>query len=149
MPKIDFPSIPNAQDFSPLPEGEYLCQLVEIDESITQYNDEMWKLRFKVIEGKHKGRIILDNMVFSEAAMGRVKLICSRLGLDTSIETNITPDLLQGHKCYISVEIQDYEDNKGETKKRNAVPFTGYRLFEDTEESQGGENIEDEDDLPF
>ena len=147
MPKIDFPNVQDAKDFSPLPEGKYLCQLSKITKATTKYDDEMWKLHFKVIQGEYTGRIIFDNMVFSKAALGRVKLICSRLGLDTSQEVDVTPDLLQGRKCYISVEIQDYKDNKGYTKKRNVIPFAGYEQFEDIEEGQ--EEISDEEDLPF
>lgn len=147
MPTIDFPKIRNAKDFSPLPEGKYLCQLTEIVEATTRYGDEMWKLHFKVIKGEYTGRIIFDNMVFSKAALGRVKLICSRLGLDTSTEIDITTDLLRGCKCYISVEIQDYKDKKGYTKKRNVIPFAGYEQVGDIEEVQ--EEVEEEEDLPF
>lgn len=152
MPKVNFPEVPDVQNFSPLPEGKYLCKLIEITESTTQYDDEMWKLRFKVIEGQYKGRIILDNLVFSEAALKRVKLICSRLGLDTTQEIDVTPGMLLKHKCYIDVEIQDYANEKGEPRKRNKVAFAGYELFEGEEESQEEENveeIEEEEDLPF
>jgi hypothetical protein len=147
MPKIDFSKIDDVQDFSPLPDGKYLCRLTEIEEASTQYGDEMWKLRFEVIQGEHIGRFIFDNMVFSEAALKRVKLICSRLGLDVSGEIDLTPSLLEGRKCYVSVLTEEYEDNEGNIKKRNIVPFAGYERATDT-----GEDIAEDDseeDLPF
>lgn len=147
MPKIDFSKIDDVQDFSPLPDGKYLCKLAGIEEASTQYGDEMWKLRFEVIKGEHTGRFIFDNLVFSEAAMKRVKLICSRLGLDVSSEIEITPELLEGRKCYVSVLTEEYEDNEGNNKKRNVVPFAGYERAQDTGEN-GVEN-DSEENLPF
>ena len=82
MPKIDFNNVDDVQGFAPLPDGKYLCRVAEVEEATTQYGDEMWKLRLVVDSGPHRGRYIFDNLVFSAAAMKRVKLICSRLGLD-------------------------------------------------------------------
>lgn len=126
MPKIDFATVDDVQDFSPLPDSEYLCRLAEIEESTTQNGDELWKLKFEVIEGEYAGRYIFDNMVFSEAALKRAKLICSRLGVDVSGEVDLTPSMVEGRTCLISTEIEEYEDNEGKTKRRNTVPFAGY-----------------------
>lgn len=126
MPKVDFSHIDDVQDFTPLPAGKYLCKLVEVEEANTQYGDEMWKLRFQVIEGKHTGRYVFDNMVFSEAAIKRVKLICGRLGLNVSGELDLTPDLIKNRSCYLTVQTEEYEDDEGNRKMRNVVPFAGY-----------------------
>jgi len=126
MPKVDFSKIDDVQDFSPLPEAKYLCRLSEIEEATTQYGDELWKLRFEVIEGEHAGRCIFDNMVFSQAAMKRVKLICSRLGLDVTGELDLTPETLIGRTAWVEAQIEEYEDSQGKKKKRNVVPFAGY-----------------------
>lgn len=168
MPRLNFGNVPDADDFSPLPEGKYLCQLKEIEESLTQNGDEMWNLRFEVVEGEYRSRVIFDRMVFSEStiALSRVKFICKRLGLDVSGEVNLVPDLLLRRTGYVSVETEEYTDRKGRTKKRNVVPFTGYeecekipsekldretaeereRLLREAEEE--GTEISD-DDIPF
>lgn len=126
MPKVDFSKIDDVQDFSPLPPGKYPCRLVEVEEAKTQYDDEMWKLRFQVASGPHAGRFIFDNLVFSEAALKRAKLICSRLGLDVSGELDLTTEMLKGRACQVTVDVEDYEDKEGKLKKRNIVPFAGY-----------------------
>lgn len=154
MPKVNFPDVPDAQNFSPLPEGKYLCKIIEIDETTTRNDDEMWKLHFKVIKGESRGRHLIDNLVFSKAAMGRVKLICSRLGLDTSQEIDVMPKLLLERKCYLMVEIQDYINDKGQNRKRNVIPFSGYEIYEDADVDQDESDIsereiEEEDELPF
>jgi hypothetical protein len=148
MPKVDFSRVDDVQDFSPLPDGKYLCEVSEIEETTTQYDDEMWKLKFEVAEGQHAGRFIFDNLVFSEAAMKRAKLICSRLGLDVSRELDLTPSLLKGRRCYISVLTEEYEDDEGRIKKRNVVPFAGYERADDAGAVGSGED-DNESSMPF
>jgi hypothetical protein len=158
MPRIDFNNVDDVQDFSPLPEGKYFCRLAEVEEASTQYGDEMWKLRFAVAAGKYQGRYIFDNMVFSDAALKRVKLICSRLGLNVSGQLDLKPSLIKGRTCNVTVEVEEYEDNEGKTKKRNVVPFAGYERAEEssadpsaeTADEDGG-SVEDSDEssLPF
>jgi hypothetical protein len=127
MPTIDFSKVEDAQDFSPIPDGEYLCRVHEVEKAVTQNGDEMFKLRFAVIEGEHIGRIIFDNMVFSKAALKRAKFICSNLGIDVLGKTEITPELLKDRRCYVSVITEEYEDDAGNTKKHSRVPFAGYK----------------------
>jgi hypothetical protein len=143
MPKIDFSKVGDVQDFTPLPAGQYLARLVGVEEASTQHGDEMWKLRFEVVDGPHAGRLIFDNLVFSDAAMKRVKLICSRLGLDVSKELSLTPETIKGRTARLTVEVEPYEDTEGRSKQRNVVPFAGYeRAGEDA--GDGGE-----EGLPF
>lgn len=149
MPKVDFSKVDDVQDFSPLPDGKYLCQASEIEEATTQYDDEMWKLKFEVVEGEHKGRFIFDNLVFSEAALKRAKLICSRLGLDVSGEVELTPSMLKGRRCYLSVLTEEYEDSEGKTKKRNVVPFAGYEKVKGNTEASQSSDDDSEENMPF
>ena len=52
MPIIDFSKVDDVDDYSPLPAGSYRCRLGAVESAETQYGDEMWKLRFVVIEGE-------------------------------------------------------------------------------------------------
>ena len=149
MPKIDFANIDDVQDFTPLPDGEYLCRLAEIEEASTYNGDELWKLKFEVTDGEFAGRYIFDNMVFSEAALKRVKLICSRLGIDVSGEIDLTPSMLEGATCYITTEIEEYEDNEGKIKRRNTVPFAGYEHIDSQEKETASSSELSEEKLPF
>ena len=126
-----------------------------MDEATTQNGDDMWKLKFVVESGEHRGRYIFDNMVFSDAALKRAKLICSRLGLDVSGELNLTPSVITDRTCNVTVDIEEYEDHKGNIKKRNVVPFAGYERADQAvaggPSSDAGVATEDdsEEDLPF
>lgn len=148
MPKIDFNDIPENDDFNPIPEGKYLCRLEAIEEKSTKKGDEMWSLRLEVQDGEYNGRVIFDNMVFSSAAMKRVKLICSRMGIDTSGEVDLSPADLQGRMVIVETVIEEYTANDGSQKKRNTVPFAGYHKYDGdagTPVGAGGEG----DELPF
>ena len=153
MPKIDFGHVDDVQDFSPLPAGKYLCRLSGIEEASTQHGDEMWKLRFEVIKGPSAGRLVFDNLVFSEAALKRAKLICSRLGLDVSKELDLTPELIKGRVALLTVDIEPYEDAEGRTKQRNTVPFAGYERASEPEATDappaGAAEDDSEEHLPF
>ena len=126
MPKIDFNKIDDVVDFSPLPPGKYLCKLADIEEASTQNGDEMWNLRFQVMEGESVGRYVFDRLVFSAAALKRVKLVCSRLGLNVDGEMDLTPQMIIGRSCLLAVQNEEYEDGEGTKKMRNVVPFAGY-----------------------
>lgn len=111
----------------PLPDGSYLAELTSIEEKTTQNGDEMWRMDFTVQAPKElKGRHIFDNLVFSESAMGRAKLICRRLGLDVKGEMQLVPSMIKGHRAFITVTTEEYQAKDGTMRKRNAVPFAGY-----------------------
>lgn len=155
MPKIDFNKVDDVQDFTPLPDGKYFCKVTDVEETSTQYGDEMWKLRLVVESGPYRGRCIFDNLVFSNAALKRAKLICSRLGLDVSQELDLTPSLIRGRSCYVTIGTEEYEDHEGRTKRRNVVPFAGYDRSEESASTTvapndpSGAEDDSEEDLPF
>jgi len=126
MPKIDFKNVEDVKGFSPLPGGTYLCKVAEVEEGATQRGDEMWRVRFVVESGVHKGRYIFDSLVFSAAAMKRVKLFCSSVGIDVAGEQDLTPDAIIGRTCNVTVTTEEYENPEGQTRFRNSVPFAGY-----------------------
>ena len=143
MPKLDFSQIDDVNDFTPLPEGEYLCRIVDIEESTTRQGDELWKLRFVIESGEYGGRYIFDNLAFSPKALPRAKLLCSRLGVNTGGQLDLRPDHLLEKTCRVSVTVEDYEDEEGNTKKRNRVPFAGY------ESADGSVDEDDSENVPF
>ena len=129
MPVVNFPEVDEAQDFSPLPEGEYLCGIASIDaDKHTAAGDEMWELRLIVEDGDCRGRSLFDRISFGSAALPRVKLLCGQLGIDVTGSLDIQPELLIGRAVYVTVATQSYEDKRtGEEKKVSKVAFAGYR----------------------
>lgn len=129
MPIVNFPDH-NESAFNPVPEGEYEVEVVKIEPRSTYAGDEMWGLHLRIVSGPHAGRKIFDNMVFSEAAMNRVKLICSRLGIDVSKQMDLTENMLLGKHCIIKTVIREYEDRERVKKLKNEIPFAGYKRID-------------------
>lgn len=142
MPEIDFPNIEDHEEYPILPDGTYLCCLTKIDDTRkTNNGNEMWGLTFTVLEdGEYIGQKIFDNMPFSQAALKRVKLICSALGLPTDKAMDIKPDSILEKKVFIDTTIEIFEHN-GKMRKKNVIPFAGYHRVK----SNGME----EEDVPF
>jgi hypothetical protein len=126
MPKIDFSNISNAADFDPLPDGQYQVKLADIETDRTKHDDVMWKLRWKVEGGEFCGRLIFDNMVFTEKAMPRVKMICACCGIDVSGELDLQPEMLLDKQVFVHVFQEQYKDDKDQEKTRNGIPYRGY-----------------------
>ena len=130
MPRIDFSKVDDAQDFTPLPEGRYPCRIVDIEEKLTQNGDDMWRLTFEVTEGEFEGRKIFDNLVFSDLSLKRVKLLCSKVGIDVTGDVDLNPDMLIDRKCRITVVVEEYPDKNGNARERNSVPFAGFEAID-------------------
>ena len=136
MPLIDFPTIDEGQaTYDPVPVGQYLCVVEKVKPRTTKDGDEMWGLGLKILQGQHAGRFVWDNMVFSERALPRVKLICSRLGLDVSRAWDVTIDDVGGRKVNVNVQTEEYTDKEGNIRSRNVVPYDGYEEVEDSDDS--------------
>ncbi|MCK4856967.1 MAG: DUF669 domain-containing protein [candidate division Zixibacteria bacterium] len=151
MPKINFAEIPDVDVYEPIPDGDYLCMVADIEEKNTTHGDEMWQMKLKVAEdGEYLNRVIFDNIVFSKAAEKRVKLICSRFGLDTSGNLDLKPEHLIGKQIIVTVITGSYEDAQGVERQRNEVPFAGYTLVgSDEDEGVITNGPVEDDDIPF
>ena len=152
MPTVDFDNVDDADDYSPLPEGRYLCRLTEINgDKTTQKGAEMWALTWEVTQEEHWGRRIWDNLIFAGKPLSRVKVLCRALGIPIEGPVNLTPDLMLGKYAYVDVAPDEYINTAGETKKKSAVTWTGYSEAEGVE--QPASNAEGEatgaDDTPF
>lgn len=118
MTKVDFDGI---QDIGPLPGGVYLCSLDDVEISLTKGGHEMWKLAFRVQEGLHQGKYIHDNLPFTRKALPRVKALCTSLGVDVSGKKELTPEMIRGRKCRVTVRTESFD---GRTRAK--VPFDGF-----------------------
>lgn len=139
-----------AQDYGPVPEGTYLCRVEKSEAATTRNGDDMWKLTMEVAEGRYKGRQIWDNVVFSEGAMPRAKLMCRCLGLDTEGETDIFPEDLKNRTAYVTVTVEDYVNRDGQNRQRNSVTYGGYMSADNAPPPQTNSSETNvDDDIPF
>jgi hypothetical protein len=64
---------------------------------------------------------IFDRLVFSPAAMKRLRALCAALGLETSGQLTLEPWMLRGKRVFVRTRIESYEG-----VDRTAIEFLGY-----------------------
>lgn len=139
MPRVDFRTQTKAKSHDPIPEGQYLCCVADIEEQVTKRGDPMWKLQLVITAGPHARRRIFDRVVFSEAARDRLALFCGAFGIEPSGAVDFQPDHFLGKACFVTVQPREYTDANGETRTTSEVPYDGYRKA----------GLEDEESIPF
>ena len=106
MPKVKFQDVDENQQFTVIPEGDYVAEIVKVEETKTKNEDDMWKVQFKVIEGDHKGTSIFTYLVFNEGGYGNIKKLYKEIGgFDLAKTHNCVPSDIEGEKGINSVII--------------------------------------------
>ena len=103
MPVIDFSDV---KGLEPIPAGEYLATIVHAEEKVSSAGNDMINLRWKVEEEEFEGRIVFDSMVFTTAALFRVKNTLRGLGFPKSFQGEVIPEDLIGKSATIVVDIE-------------------------------------------
>ena len=133
---------------------------------------DQWELTWEVQAGPAKGQTFRDWMTLSQGALPRIKVLYSRVGLETTGKAKLSAADVVGKECYVLFE-QDEKRIKDENGRwvgtgewRLRVAFAGFRAIEDgphTSISQGppagaggdpfadagGEGRPDDDQVPF
>lgn len=124
--KIDWNSVEDAeaQEFSPIPEGEYVVTIESVTEKETKKGDDMWSLKLNIEEGDFKGRKVFTNLVFNEKGLSNVKKLYSCI-FGTKLPKTCEPSDVEGEKVVVDVVITEYEG-----KKQNNIPFAGFKPCE-------------------
>jgi hypothetical protein len=133
MPKVNFKDVDETQQFTVIPEGDYVAEIVKVEETKSKKDDDMWKVQFKIIEGEYKGTTIFNYLVFNEGGYGNIKKLYKEIGgFDLAKTHNCVPSDIEGEKVVITVQIGEYTKQDGTTVKNNSIPFGGFKSI-DTE----------------
>ena len=143
MPVVDFNEVDNPEV---IPKGKYPCVVAVAKLKKTKKGDEMFCLKLEVLTGEYKCTEIWDNLIFSKAAMPRVKQFCTAVGIDTDGVIDITSEMITGQMCLVNVV--EETDNFGQAK--NSVDWDGYNKLQDdapkdSEDDGNPKNVE----VPF
>jgi len=98
-----------ADDFEPLPAGEYVCHLVGIDLFNARTNGTPGaKMSFRVIEGGHAGRRVWLDCWLTPAAMAMSKRDLGKVGITdlSQLEKPVPP----GIRCNVRVALRRDDD---------------------------------------
>lgn len=148
MPKVNWPDVRDADNFSPAPPGTYRVKVAKVDVGKSQSLDEMWTIELTIVAGDYKGKKIIDRLTFSPQGLPRVKIAAKAFGIDVSKESNFNPVDILTHHCNVDVTVEDYVSRKpgqeAKTYQNNKVAFAGYHALGSVSNAE-----EADDDLPF
>ncbi len=98
-----------AEEFSPLPPGEYTCHVIAADPFNAKTKGTPGvRIAFKVIEGDHQGRQVWHDCWLTPAALSQSKRDLLKLGIDRLelLERALPP----GIRCRVKVTLRKDDD---------------------------------------
>lgn len=110
--KLDFTGV---TAYKRCEEGIHTAQLIQVDDKETQNGDDMLVCQFKVTKGDSEGAVVYDNIVLTDKALWKFKLVLEALGVAAEGKVVIDLDKLIGKTCDIEVAHEEYN---GQTRAR-------------------------------
>lgn len=101
---VNFAEIPDAGE--PVPAGTYDATIVAAEPTTSKAGNPMIKIRWRIDGGEHDKRNIFDNLVFTTAALWRVRQVLEALGYASNFNGAVNPESLIGESATIVVTIQ-------------------------------------------
>lgn len=130
--KYDLRDVPDAKEFTVVPEGRYHVAVVAVDdmkESAAKNPYLQWTLQ--IMLGEYAGVKIFDNLTFTNETLNRYKFLASHLAdLDiASVSVQDFINALPGKQAIADVKIEKGKINPATGNPypdKNRVNFTGY-----------------------
>lgn len=151
--KVNFQDTPEMDDFTPVPEGTYLCRVGTVKTAndkgplVTKSGEPMWELKMVILQpAEYEGKSIRDIIIFAfdpkSASAKRLKFVTHRFGINLNNvpDFDLQPQHFEGKVARVKVKIEErtYEDKEGNQKKAkdNKVEFNGYESVTADEEKK-------------
>ena len=136
MPRVNFKDVDETQQVTIIPEGEYVAEIVKVEETQTKANkDDMWKVQFQILDGDFKGHNVTSFFVFNDGGYGNIKKLYKVIGgFDLAKTHNCVPSDIEGEKVAITVAISEYTNKDGQKVKGNSIPYGGFKSIADGDE---------------
>lgn len=130
--KIESGDVDELPDFEPLPEGDYLCMVVKVEEKEAGESGYGGvNVRWEVQRPReHKGRLVFDYVSFSPKAAFRVRDFWDALQFDYDSDFE---EVVNDSDALAVVEVGQEIQQKGKNKNKLQNKVTG--LYEPTAEA--------------
>jgi hypothetical protein len=107
-----------AEDFAPLPSGEYVARIVGAELSTSKTKGTAgYKLAFRVLEGKHQGQRFWHDVWLTPAALPMAKRDLAKLGVSAleQLERPLPP----GIRCQVKLTLRRDDDGNEYNRVRS------------------------------
>jgi hypothetical protein len=106
-----------AEDFAPLPSGEYVAHVIGGELSTSRHATPGYKLTFKVIEGEHVGRQFWHDLWLTPAALPMAKRDLAKIGV--TVLEQLEQPLPQGIRCKVKLALRKDDGGVEHNKVRS------------------------------
>jgi hypothetical protein len=96
MPVIDFSEV---KGLEPVPEGTYRATVKEAKFGISSNGNPKIDIQFSIEGGEFPGRVVFDNLTFTEASLGIVKAKLQGLGFPNNLTIDTDDEDGMGELC--------------------------------------------------
>ncbi len=150
MPKLNMSNYdsPGVGNFKVVQPGIYLVKVIDVVVKHSTKGFEYWNLKLEIVEdgSEYYGQKLFDNIIFTEKALNRAKLIFESCGVDVSTEREYTPDDLLGAICKVEIDRIETYIVEGKGKPKSVIAYAGYYSADSSAVAKAKES---EEEIPF
>lgn len=92
-----------------IPDGEYLVEVVSVEEKESQEGNAYLAWKWKVVDGPYKGATVYDNTSLKPTALWRLKTLLECLGLEVDGKMGINFGELKGKSLLVEIANETYQ----------------------------------------
>ncbi len=116
--------------FEPVPQDTYTLMITDSEMATTRNGGQMLKLSMQIVDGKHKGRRIWDNLnlinsspTAVEIAQRNLGCICKAIGVESVTESAVLHN--KPFKAFVGIEKSEQYGDRNHVKKYDHRPLGG------------------------
>ena len=103
--KVDLTGV---ESYTRASEGIHTAKIASIELTQSQGGDDMLKITYEIIKGEDKGCKVFDNIVLTEKALWKLKLLLQAIGMKADGKVALDLDKMEGKICDIDVIHEEY-----------------------------------------
>lgn len=103
--KVDLTGV---ESYTRASEGIHTAKIASIELTQSQGGDDMLKIAYEIIKGEDKGCKVFDNIVLTEKALWKLKLLLQAIGMKADGKVALDLDKMEGKICDITVIHEEY-----------------------------------------
>lgn len=145
MPEIDFTGVPEPEEWTPAPAGDYILELVEAEDTVTKGGKKpgspMSKLKFEIVDcdgelEKYNGRTVWFNALYDEKSLPVTKKMLKAFGAEIKDGEPMKWDWdeLLGLKLKVNLKSVGPQRDKNDPSKEYSAKNEIRRFLVDSEE---------------
>lgn len=92
-----------------IPDGEYLLEVVSIEEKESQEGNTYLAWKWKVTDGPYKGAVVYDNTSLKPTALWRLKTLLECLGMTVDGKLGLNLGELKGKALLVNIANETYQ----------------------------------------